>query len=184
MKVNTKTTFEEIVKQNEKRIYYQLRRLGIRDYEGEFYAEGLYAMWMAYEKYDVNKGPMATYFSFSIRNRMIDLIRKKVNEREKEEIVIKEVSQINERIFTSAIEENSITSLNNQVPNDSFWRQVFSTLTMKQKKWVYYAVICDLSQKEIAEKEGVTVEAVKGWSKEAKRKLRKLWLDLEQMSLL
>jgi len=49
--------FEEIFKQNEKRIYYHMHKLAIRDPFGEFYPEGLYGMWTAYQKYEPNKGP-------------------------------------------------------------------------------------------------------------------------------
>ncbi|MGG4181292.1 sigma-70 family RNA polymerase sigma factor [Virgibacillus pantothenticus] len=76
-KYNSHITFEEIVKQNERRIYYQLHKLNIRDPHQEFYQEGLVAMWNAYETYQPDKGPMATYFNYTIRNRLIDLIRKK-----------------------------------------------------------------------------------------------------------
>ncbi|QKY70206.1 sigma-70 family RNA polymerase sigma factor [Lentibacillus sp. CBA3610] len=69
-------TFEEIFNQNERRIYYYIHRLNIQDPHQEFYQEGLVAMWNAYEKYRPEKGPMATYFNYIIRNRMIDLMRK------------------------------------------------------------------------------------------------------------
>ncbi|WP_156520729.1 hypothetical protein [Oceanobacillus sp. Castelsardo] len=42
--------FEEIFKQNEKRIYYHMHKLGIRNPFGDFYSEGLYAIWIAYQK--------------------------------------------------------------------------------------------------------------------------------------
>ncbi|WP_234402366.1 sigma factor [Oceanobacillus damuensis] len=34
-------------------------------------------MWAAYKKYQPDKGPLATYFNYTIRNRLIDLLRKK-----------------------------------------------------------------------------------------------------------
>jgi len=73
-KLKENDKFEEIFKQNEKRIYYHMHKLGIRDPLGDFYAEGLFAMWTAHQKYEPNKGPFATYFNYTIRNRLIDLI--------------------------------------------------------------------------------------------------------------
>ena len=73
--------FEEILKQNERRIYYHMHRLGIRD----FYAGGLFALWMAYKKYEPDKGPLATYFNFMIRNRLIDKIRQESRVQENKE---------------------------------------------------------------------------------------------------
>lgn len=46
-----KITFEDIFKQNERRIHYHIHRLNIRDSQQEFYQEGLVAMWNAYETY-------------------------------------------------------------------------------------------------------------------------------------
>lgn len=173
-------TFEEIVKQNENRIYYQLHRLGIQDYDGEFYTEGLYAMWIAYKNYDTNKGPMATYFNFAIRNRIIDLIRKKVTTKENEASYIQE-AQTDETLTSNMEYRDPIKSAEEKIANTALWEKVFATLTEKQKKWVYYAIIKELTHKEIAEKEGVTVEAVKGWAKEAKIKLRRLWEEEEEL---
>ncbi|MBP1970759.1 DNA-directed RNA polymerase specialized sigma24 family protein [Virgibacillus natechei] len=70
-------SFEEIFKQNERRIQYHLRQLRIQDPHQEFYQEGLRAMMMAYETYHPDEGPFATYFNVMIRNRLIDLLWEK-----------------------------------------------------------------------------------------------------------
>ncbi|WP_156290976.1 sigma factor-like helix-turn-helix DNA-binding protein [Oceanobacillus salinisoli] len=59
-----------------------------------------------------------------------------------------------------------------QVLDQNSWERVFSLLTEKQRKWVYYHIIRDMSLKEIAKLENTSVEAVKDWGKQAKRKLR------------
>src|SRR5699024_11256212 len=46
----------------------------------EFYQKGLVAMWRAYETYQPDKGVLSTYFNYSIRHRLIDLIQKKRSE--------------------------------------------------------------------------------------------------------
>lgn len=70
-------TFEVTFKQNEKRIYYYMHKLCIRNSFGGFYSEGLYAMLTAYQKYEPNKGPLATYFNYTITNRLINVICEK-----------------------------------------------------------------------------------------------------------
>ncbi|MEI3598648.1 MULTISPECIES: sigma factor [unclassified Oceanobacillus] len=56
-------SFEEIFKQNERRIYYHIHRLGIHDPYQDFYSEGLHTLWTAHRKYNPNKGPLRTYFN-------------------------------------------------------------------------------------------------------------------------
>lgn len=53
-------------------------------------------------------------------------------------------------------------------------RQIQKNLTQNQMKWFILFVLQDLSVKEIAEKEGVTIDAVKNWARLAKPKIRKL----------
>src|SRR5690625_7933156 len=67
--------FRDLLMRNKQRIYYQLHRLNINDTHQEFYQEGLVAMWNAYRTYKADKGPFATYFNYTIRYRMIDLLR-------------------------------------------------------------------------------------------------------------
>ncbi|WP_082918173.1 sigma-70 family RNA polymerase sigma factor [Oceanobacillus sp. Castelsardo] len=165
--------FEEIFKQNEKRIYYHMHKLGIRDPFGDFYSEGLYAMWTAYQKYEPNKGPLATYFNYTIRNRLIDLIRKKTNDEQNEEdYVEKEILTSYNGNKHSASQMPIMDTSGIEVEDDVFWERVFSQLTEKQRKWVYYYIIRDMSLKEIAEQENASVEAVKDWGKQARKKLR------------
>src|SRR5699024_6603210 len=86
MEEKTKKTIEEIAKQQERRVHYHIHRLSLRDPHEEFLQEGLVAMWNAYEKHEPDKGPLATYFNYTIRNRLIDLIRKKAREQQNDEL--------------------------------------------------------------------------------------------------
>src|SRR5699024_7833280 len=104
--------FRDLLMRNKQRIYYQLHRLNINDTHQEFYQEGLVAMWDAYRTYKADKGPFATYFNYTIRYRMIDLLR----------------------------HENCYERL--------------------------------------PPRTGVSTDAVKGWGRETRKKLRKLW-DVE-----
>ncbi|WP_085994138.1 sigma-70 family RNA polymerase sigma factor [Oceanobacillus senegalensis] len=166
-------TFEEIFKQNENRIHYFIQKLGIRDPNREFYTEGLYAMWMAYKKYNPDKGPLSTYFNYSIRNHLIDTLRKETRVQQKNEAFVQEEIA---KVYQGNRYGNSklpiIQSSEIEVEDPEYWKQVFNRLTNKQAKWVYYHIILEMPLKEIAEREGASVEAVKDWGKQARKKLR------------
>ena len=68
-------SFEQIVKQNERRVQYYIHKLNVRDPHQKFYRKELIAMWNAYEEHSPDNGPLATYFNYTIKNRLIDLTR-------------------------------------------------------------------------------------------------------------
>ncbi|WP_249870786.1 sigma factor [Oceanobacillus saliphilus] len=163
MKKENDVTFEEIFKQNERRIYYQMQRLGIHDPSKEFYTEGLYAMWMAYKKYEPDKGLLATYFNYAIRNRLIDLLRKKSRTLQAEE-------KSREHTKTQLQDGNYIRNGHTSYPLPNIpdillddpiqWRKLKSHLTENQWKWIYFHILGDMPVKDIAIQENTTVEAV------------------------
>lgn len=170
--------FEEIFEQNKRRIHYYIHRLNIQDPHQEYYQEGLVAMWNAYEKYDPDKGPMATYFNYTIRNRMIDLMRKQNQESAKvERFAHEHRTQIEDGNYhRSRGSSYPIAKKDDSIPafGAEIWNKVRRELSDNQWKWVMGAVVEGLKAREIAEREGVTVEAVKSWAKTAKEKLRKI----------
>lgn len=86
-------SFEDIFNQNKRRMHYQIHKRNIQDPHNEFYVEGLYAMWSAYKKYRPDQGVMPTYFNFIIRNRLIDMPRKKNREAHHQETFIQHAKQ-------------------------------------------------------------------------------------------
>lgn len=172
-----KITFEDIFKQNERRIHYHIHRLNIRDSQQEFYQEGLVAMWNAYETYQPDKGPLATYFNYIIRNRMIDLLRKNTREQEIQENYMQEQRTKLEDGHTYSKGQVSYPLMKGaeEFPEEAdqdLWNEIREQLTENQWKWVKHFIIDDLPLKEIAAQEGVSVDAVKSWGREARRKLR------------
>ncbi|WP_249870525.1 sigma-70 family RNA polymerase sigma factor [Oceanobacillus saliphilus] len=167
-------TFEEIFKQNERRIHYHLHKLNIRDPHREFYQEGAIAMWNAYENYQPDKGPLNTYFNFIIRRRLIDLIRKESKRQEKEILAPKDEEAAFENSVYQTNESSSthVDNFKDIIEDEQIWQHVMELLSGKQWKWVEGYIIADKSLKEIAEQEGVSVEAVKSWGKEARKKMR------------
>lgn len=170
--------FEEIVAQNRNRIHYHIHRLNIYDPHQEFYQEGLFAMWKAYQKYEPDRGPLATYFNYTIRHRLIDLLRQKNREKHKDAL-----------LFGSSLEKMSLTCSHSKIESvliESFESKLDIMkldpylrilLTDKQWTWLKYYIFENMPIREIAAQEGVTVEAVKSWGKEAKKKLRKAKFD-------
>ncbi len=170
-------SFEEIVEQNKRRIHYHMHALHIRDPHNEYYQEGLVAMWNAYRTYQPDKGPLSTYFNYVIRNRLIDLIRK--NNREQvnmlDYIEHYKIAETDGLYNTNGQVKYPIVSLPKRTINtEPLWNQIKNTLTIKQWTWLESFVVKDMSLQEIAEQEEVTVEAVKSWAREARKKIRRL----------
>ena len=165
--------FELFFKANERRIHYQIQRLGIRGplYE-EFYAEGIFALWQAYRTYDESKGDIGTYLNYQIRFRLLDLIRNS----KRKETLMKEAALEQVRLMDDGNRHGTMGArlINRQgivIENDAFWQEVKKHLTIKQWKWVHYFIIADLTVQEIVELEGASAEAVKSWGYQARKKL-------------
>ncbi|MFD1361320.1 sigma factor [Lentibacillus salinarum] len=80
-------TFEDFFKQNERRFRYQRHRLRVEERHQDLYQDGLGPIWNSDRKCKPDKGPMATYFNYMIRNRIIDLIHKETSDKKKQAIV-------------------------------------------------------------------------------------------------
>ncbi|GAA0615920.1 hypothetical protein GCM10009001_36160 [Virgibacillus siamensis] len=174
--MDNRIAFEEIFEQNKRRIHYQIHKLNIQDPHEEFFQEGLIAMWNAYEKYQPDKGPMATYFNFTIRNRLIDRLRKEISYQNiKKKAIKEELTQITDGNHYSLQEKlNQRLEPEQSLPltDPALWKTLKSQLTERQWKWIYYYIIEGMSYKEIAVTENTTVEAVKSWGKQVRMKLR------------
>lgn len=167
-------TFETILAQNMRRIHYQIHKLNLQDPEQELFQEGIIAMWNAYKRYDPDKGPMATYFNYTIRNRLIDLIRQNQRYQARQTKYIQQQqhthydnNQHHEKTSSSRAPLSKLL-----LDNPTIYEKFKSRLTHNQWKWLYYAVINEMPLKEIAIQENTTVEAVKSWGKQVRRKLR------------
>ncbi len=166
-------TLEEIFEQNEKRIHYHMLKLGINDPHREFYVEGLYAMWMAYKKYDPDKGPLATYFNYTIRNRLIDIIRAKAREDNNQQKINKhELCKADNGNSCGTLKLPIIDPAGITIEENTFWQSVKSKLSENQWKWVQFFIIEGMSIQEIAQQEGVSTDAVKSWGREVRKKLK------------
>jgi|SRR5690625_487817 len=178
-------SFETFFKVHEQRIYYQMNRLNIpRNLHPEFYAQGIVALWQAYQTFNPEHGNLGTYLNYRIRFRLIDLIREQQRQLENDE-KLKEKAKNN---LGDGNRNRADRRLIIQVPdlplsNEPFWKEVRSHLTLRQWKWVKYFIIAEMSIKEIMEIEGVSADAVKSWGRAVRRKLRdeKIFRRLQEL---
>lgn len=172
--------FEQFFKANQNRIHYQIHRLNVRyDWRDEFFTEGIAALWGAYQEFDDRKGEVGTFLNFRIRYRLIDLLRKKIREEERDEAIIQQqttnmTSGTQVRHALTPLPEKIELSLRvDSEEKAAFWQSIQEQLTDKQWKWVKYFILADLSIKEIMEIEDVSADAVKNWGRSVRRKLKR-----------
>lgn len=168
------TDFAAFFDQHERRIHYLIRRLTIpHSLYDDFYAEGIVALWQAFEDYEASKGQIGTFLNYRIRFRLLDLQRKMMREQASTE-------RAKEAQMLEAGAGNRIRATNDllvdargiELPDETFWRDVRSVLTDNQWKWVNYFVVQELSIKEIMALENVSEGAVKGWARQTRKKLK------------
>lgn len=165
--------FNEVLNKYENMIHYLIHKLRIRDPEKEFYQEGTIALWKAVESYDAKRGKFSNHAYFRIEKVLLDLIRKRNRQTEKEQAYINMVTPEIHPLTTT--QEESIDSY--------LLNQISQTLTANQMKWFTLFVLQDLSLKAIAEREQVTVDAVKSWSRQAKPKIQKILREYYTMEV-
>ncbi|MET3684134.1 RNA polymerase sigma factor (sigma-70 family) [Alkalibacillus flavidus] len=151
-------TFHDLLKQYNRMIHYHIHRLNIRDTHGDFYQEGLVALWTAWQKYGHTES-FPKMASIQIRSRLIDLIRKRKRIQDNEE-------------SNEYIAEQPYTQHNLEQFDPYFWSTVRSHLSDKQWLFIQKRIIEGHRLADIAQSENTTIDAVKGWGQAAKRKLK------------
>lgn len=171
-----KVTFDDIFKENERRIHYHINRLNIRDPHQDFFQEGLCALWNAYDSYKPEKGAMGTYFNFIIRNRLIDLVRKetRIIENEKEAITATSTLLTDGNIQRNGDNTAALPAADTgiKLTDITLWQKLKHHLTANQWTWVRCYIVEGMSTRDIAQQEDATIDAVKGWARQTRKKLR------------
>ncbi|WP_281275625.1 sigma-70 family RNA polymerase sigma factor [Bacillus yapensis] len=146
-------------KKYEAMIWKIIHSLHIYKNQQEFYQTGLIALWEAHNGFDKNKGNFTSYAFAFIRGKIMTELtsRKKLEDR----------TIFPEEEFWYHIEDDSVNPLLEGETILSYCGR----LTEHQKKWVLYTALADLSIKEIAEIEQVSVSAVKAWKRGARKKI-------------
>ncbi|WP_010647999.1 hypothetical protein [Oceanobacillus massiliensis] len=153
--------FYDIVEENERRIHYQIHKLGIYDMYSHYIRfdyNSLEADCNTYYIFQPDQGILPTYFNHIIRNRLFDLLQLEPTKLQYDKIIL------HEEAGTSSYTYGPI--------DPSMLQRSKSVQTSIHFKWFYQYVQQNLPIKEIAELEGVPVENIKYWGNEAKRELR------------
>jgi RNA polymerase sigma factor (sigma-70 family) len=152
-------SFEELVVQYQPMIHKIIQSLHIYRNKDEFFQTGLIGLWEAAQSFDQRKGSFSNYAYTYMKGKMLSQMSQN--------------NQFNEKLIH---------------PKEEFWetiegqeslfleKETIKTycegLTEKEAKWVKAMSIHQLSIKEIAEKENVSMSAVKQWRSGAIRKLK------------
>jgi RNA polymerase sigma factor (sigma-70 family) len=152
--------FDELVVQYTPMINKIMQTLHIYKNHEEFYQTGLIGLWEAQLNFNQEKGEFANYAYTSIKGKMLYAM----NQSNKHEERVFHPQEAFWPILEDANSENLLEM--------ETMRNYCEGLTEKETKWVIaYCKDC-LSIREIANRENVSVSAVKQWRMGALRKLR------------
>jgi RNA polymerase sigma factor (sigma-70 family) len=160
--VLVKVQFEEVLKENERIIYHLINKYKIRDDEGEFYQEGIIALWHAMETYDESKAKLSTYIYKSISSKFLNIIKK---ENRQKEHLYRWIGQV---------------TMDDLLVEDDFgidpqlYKDIRQQLSKNQWRWFVHFIIKGESIREIANHYSVSAPAVKSWRKCARQKIIQL----------
>jgi RNA polymerase sigma factor (sigma-70 family) len=151
--------FIELEEQYASMIWKIIHSLNIYKHLEEFYQTGLIALWEAKCGFDEEKGSFTSYAYAFIRGKILtDLTKRSKYE---------DFCTYPEEEYWGLIEDQSLQA---PLEKDNILSYC-EKLSEHQKKWVLYTALADLSIREIAEIENVSVSAVKGWRKGAREKI-------------
>jgi RNA polymerase sigma factor (sigma-70 family) len=153
-------SFEQLANQYQPMIHKIIHSLHIYKNQEEFYQTALIGLWEAKEHFDPNKGTFTNYAYTYIKGK-IQTEMKCTNRLEQRNVYPKED-------YWATIEDNDSC----QPLEVELLLSYCHDLTEKETKWVLAACLGFLTVREIAEKENVSVSAVKQWRSGAVKKLR------------
>lgn len=153
-------SFEKLAEQYEPMIHKIMRTLHIYKNQEEFLQLGRIGLWEAWRGFDPEKGNFTNYAYTYIKGKFLSEMTKNTKHEERNVHLADE--------YWEVIEDPSLE----QPFEVKFILSYCDGLTPNQTKWVLYTCIDFLTISEIAEKENVSVSAVKAWRKGARAKLK------------
>ncbi|MBU8915104.1 sigma-70 family RNA polymerase sigma factor [Bacillus sp. FJAT-29953] len=158
-------SFEQLAEQYNPMIHKIIHSLHLYTNKEEFYQHGLIALWEASQRFNPEKGKFINYAYTFIRGRLLEELGK--------------MARANERYVYK--EEEFWGTVPDWQPDRTLEKEILLSycqmLTPNQRKWIMYTIHDGLSVKEIAEKELVSVSAVKQWRMGARSKLQKQMMN-------
>jgi RNA polymerase sigma factor (sigma-70 family) len=153
-------SFDQLVVQYQPMIHKIIKSLHIYKNKDDFYQTGLIGLWEAAQAFDERKGSFSNYAYTYMKGKMLLQMNQHNNYKEKHIPTHREYFDAMDGIEALPfLEKETIQGY-------------CEGLTEKEAKWVIAMSLDQLSIKEIAEKEKVSVSAVKQWRTGAIRKLR------------
>ncbi|PLR80628.1 RNA polymerase subunit sigma-24 [Bacillus canaveralius] len=149
-------SFEQLVEQYNPMIHKVIHSLNIYKNEEEFYQIALIGLWEAKQRFNPEKGLFLNYAYTYIKGKLLSELAKNVKNEERSVYPKEEFWELIEDLSSDRPLERKLLL------------SYCEPLTEKQTKWVLYTYLDGLTIKEIAEKESVSVSAVKAWRKGAK----------------
>ncbi|MBS4214952.1 sigma-70 family RNA polymerase sigma factor [Neobacillus rhizophilus] len=158
-------SFEQLAEQYQPMIHKIIHSLHLYTDLEEFYQIGLISLWEASQRFNPEKGNFTNYAYSYIRDKLLMELNK--------------MAKIQERSFCP---ENEFWEMAPDCRQDpSLEKETLSSclemLTPKQQNWLLCTLHSGLSVKEIAERESVTVSAVKQWREGARLTLKDLIIN-------
>jgi RNA polymerase sigma factor (sigma-70 family) len=151
--------FDQLSKKYKPMIHRIIHSLGIYKNTDEFYQVGLIGLWDAVECFEAEKGDFTNYAYSYIKGRIMNELSRASKHEERNVIPKAEYwESVEDTHFDQPFEKETLLSL-------------CDGLTKKEIIWVVDTFHHCLSVREIAEKEGVSISAVKQWKKAALKKI-------------
>ncbi|MCJ8007411.1 sigma-70 family RNA polymerase sigma factor [Lederbergia wuyishanensis] len=152
--------FYELVNMYERMIFHVMKSLGIYKNREEFYQTGLIALWDAKQRFHEERGKFSTFAYSYIKGRMQTEMTKM--NRDEERVVYPD-----DAFWEMSVDENKVEALELE-QLDAYCKG----LTERQRGWVIATFYFGMSTQEIADKEGVSLSAVKKWRTGAIQNIR------------
>jgi RNA polymerase sigma factor (sigma-70 family) len=153
-------SFDELVVQYQPMIHKIIQSLHIYRNQDEFFQTGLIGLWEASQSFNERKGRFSNYAYSYIKGKMLTQMTRNNQYQDKHVLPEKEFWEcIEDQVSSLFLEKETIQTY-------------CEGLTEKESKWVIASSIEQLTNKEIAEKEKVSLSAVKQWKSGAIRKMK------------
>jgi len=159
-------TFEEILLQFEPMVKKQILLLQIYKNQDEFFQIGLIGLWEAYHRFDPEKGAFPAFAQTTVRGKMMrHLYSESLFDQYHTELSYEMLEYISDPFSVEPMQREMILSY-------------CTGLSDKQLTWVMQGIFENKKPREIAEIEGVPVDRVKSWRKEALKKILKNYREI------
>ncbi|MBS4214973.1 sigma-70 family RNA polymerase sigma factor [Neobacillus rhizophilus] len=155
-------SFEQLAEQYQPMIHKIIHSLHLYTDLEEFYQLGLISLWEANQRFNPEKGNFTNYAYSYIRGKLLIELNKMAKSKDRSFCP-------EEEFWEMAPDGRHDPSLEKEI-----LLSFLEILTPNQGKWLQYTLINGLSVREIAERESVTVSAVKQWREGARGRLKGL----------